>query len=85
MPSAPQFNPEAIVELFEHAAETWGSPAAQWVVCLMLLLSGEAQLMIQQHPVMNILEYLSQRQAILQQVSYTPQTALSVLSLTDVQ
>lgn len=60
------------VELFKHGAEAWGWPYSQCVVHLLLLLSGEAQLMAQQLLLSNLLEYPDLKRVILKWVIYNP-------------
>lgn len=71
----PQDDPEAFLKLFElfWAAEAWGWPNAHWVACLLALLSGKAQLVAQQLPMLTLLEYPALKWVILELVSYTPQ------------
>lgn len=68
-----QDNPEAFLDLFEHAAEARGWPEFQWAAHLLPFLSGEAQFAAQQFPVMNLLEYPDLKWAILQRVGHTPE------------
>lgn len=65
----PEDDLEAFVELFDCAVEAWDRPDSQWVVCLLPLLSGEAQLVDQQLPVMILPDLMW---AILQWVGCTP-------------
>ncbi len=65
----PQDDTEAFIDLFEKTAEACGWPQMNWPVCLIPLLSGEAQMAAQQLPVQNLLVYDDLKRAILQQVS----------------
>lgn len=49
--------------------EAWAWSDSQWTVCLLLLLSGETQLMAQQLQVVTLLQYLHLKQTILQPLS----------------
>ncbi|XP_051504740.1 uncharacterized protein LOC127412434 [Myxocyprinus asiaticus] len=62
-----------ILELFEHTARALKWPRSQWVVHLLSLLSGEAQLVAQQLQVANFLGYTNLKKAILQRVSRSPE------------
>ncbi len=64
----PQDDPETFIDLFEKTAEACGWPQMNWPVCLIPLLSGEAQMAAQQLPVQNLLVYDDLKRAILQQV-----------------
>lgn len=54
----PWDNPKAFMEMFECVAKVCSWPTSQWVVHLLSLLSGEAQLAAQQLTAANLLEYL---------------------------
>ncbi len=69
----PQDDPEAFLDLFEKTAEACGWPQVNWPVCLIPLLSGEAQLAAQQLPVQNLLVYDDLKRAILQRVGRNPE------------
>ncbi len=69
----PQDDPEAFIDLFERTAEACGWPPANWPVRLIPLLSGEAQLAVQQLPVQNLLVYNALKRAILQRVGLNPE------------
>lgn len=47
--------PETCMNLFEKTAEACGWSLTQWLVCLIPLLSGEAQVAAQQLPLQNLL------------------------------
>lgn len=64
-------DPEAFIELFEHAMEACDWPTLQREVHLLPLLSRKAQLIAQQLPVMNLLVYMDLKQAILNWVGHT--------------
>ncbi|XP_051533336.1 uncharacterized protein LOC127428781 [Myxocyprinus asiaticus] len=70
---APQDNMEAFLELFEHTARALKWPCSQWVVHLLLLLFGEAQLVAQQLPVASLLECSELKKAVLQRVGCIPE------------
>ncbi len=69
----PQDDPEAFLDLLEKTAEACGWPQMNWPVRLIPLLSGEAQLAVQQLPVQNLLVYDDLKRAILQRVGRNPE------------
>ncbi|XP_060779261.1 zinc finger protein 18-like isoform X3 [Neoarius graeffei] len=69
----PHNNPEAFLVLFEQAAEEWGWPVEQRVVCLLPLLTGEGQLAALQLPTDSRLVYADLRRAVLRRVGRTPE------------
>ncbi len=69
----PQDDPEAFLDLFEKTAEACGWPQMNWPVRLIPLLTGEAQLAVQQLPFQNLLVYDDLKQAILQRVGRNPE------------
>ncbi len=73
MKMGPQDDPEAFVDLFEKTAEACGWACTQWSVCLIPLLTGEAQVAAQQLPVASLLAYDDLKRAILQRVGRTPE------------
>ncbi len=68
-----QDDPEVFLDLFEKTAETGGWPREQWPVCLIPLLSGEAQVAAQQLPVQNLLVSDDLKRAIIQRVGRSPE------------
>ncbi len=73
MKMGPQDDPEAFVDLFEKTAEACGWARTQWSVCLIPLLTGEAQVAAQQLPIASLLAYDDLKRAILQRVGRTPE------------
>ncbi len=66
-------DPEAFLDLFEKTAAACGWPQTDWPVRLIPLLTGEAQLAVQQLPVQNLLVYDDLKRAILQRVGRSPE------------
>ncbi len=73
MKIGPHDDLEAVVDLFEKTAEACGCARTHWLVRLIPLLTGEAQVAAQQLPVANLLAYGDLKWAILQRVGRNPE------------